>query len=361
MKKYFSLLVALTTLVAAAAEAPLKIISIDVEGGAATLYVTPQGHSVLIDTGWPTSSGTPRSVAPGAAPRPPRPPSAPQIVAAAKAAGVTRLDYLIISHYHVDHVGGVHELMAMMPIGTFVDHGPNREETPADIAPGRVATMPAALYPPYVAAIASRKHIVLKAGQNLKVDDLVLTAVSSDGQPIAKPVAGAGSVGVDCAKATSKEVTSDQENPYSVGILAQWGKARILALADLTWSAENALVCPINRIGHVGLMFADNHGSDIANSPTLLNSVQPTVVLMNNGSTKGADGAVLDRVTAVTGPQGLWQLHFATRTPDKNAPADQIANLDGPDTMASITVTVDKRGSFTLTNSRNGFSRAYGK
>ncbi len=361
MKKYFALLAALMTVAAAAAAAPLKIIAIDVEGGAATLYITPQGHSVLIDTVWPTSTGAPQRVAPGATPRPPRPPSAQQIVAATKAAGVTRIDYLIISHYHVDHVGGIHDLMAMMPIGAFIDHGPNREETPADIAPGRVATMPAALYPSYVAAIAGRKRIVLKAGQKLKVDDLILTAVSSDRQPIAKPVVGAGSVGVDCAGATSKDVISDQENPYSVGILAQWGKARILALADLTWNAENALVCPINRIGRVDLMFADNHGNDISNSPTLLNSVKPSVVLMNNGATKGADGVVLDRVTVLTGPQGLWQLHFATRSPGKNAPVDQIANLEGPDAMASITVTVDKSGSLTLTNNRNGFSRSYGR
>jgi beta-lactamase superfamily II metal-dependent hydrolase len=354
-------LVALPAIAVAAADAPLRIISIDVEGGAATLYVTPQGHALLIDTGWPAGRGGARG-APGAAPAPPPLSSALRIVAAARAAGVTKLDYLVISHYHVDHVGGVHELLAAMPVDTIVDHGPNRETPALDLAPERMPSQPLALYPKYAEAVAGRKHRVLKAGQNLKLDDLVFTAVTSDAERIARPLAGAGAPGAGCAQATSKAGTDNggEENVRSVGMVAQWGRARILALADTPWDQENALVCPVNRIGRVDLMFADDHGSDVGSSPALLNSVQPTVVLMNNGSTKGAAGPALDRVTAVTGPQGLWQLHFATRTPDKNAPADQIANIDGPDAMAAITVAVDKRGSVTLTNGRNGFSRTYG-
>jgi hypothetical protein len=111
----------------------------------------------------------------------------------------------------------------------------------------------------------------------------------------------------------------------------------------------------------VDLMMVSHHGSDLSNSPALLESVQPTVALMNNGPMKGGDGPVFDRVAAVTGTAGLWQLHFATRTPDKNAPADQIANLDGQDGAATVVVTVDKRGSLTLANNRNGFTRSYGK
>jgi beta-lactamase superfamily II metal-dependent hydrolase len=354
------MIASLLALDVSAADAPLRIVAIDVEGGAATLYVTPQGRSVLIDTGWPAGMGGPR-LAPGAEPMSPAPSSAQRIVAAARAVGVSQLDYLIISHYHIDHIGGVHDLMALMPIKTFVDHGPNRELPPAGASPGQLAYATATLYPKYLAAIESRKHLVLKAGQELKLDGLVLTAVTSDGEPIARPVAGAGAAGVDCAGATTKAANGGDENPRSVGLLAQWGRARILALADTTWNVENALVCPINRIGPVDLMIVSHHGSDLSNSPTLLNSVRPVAAVMDNGATKGGDGAVLDRVTAVTGPSGLWQLHFATRTPDKNAPVDQIANLDGgPDIMATILVKVDRSGSFSLTNSRNGFTRSYG-
>ena len=350
------------TAASAAAEAPLRIISIDVDGGAATLYVTPQGHALLIDTGWPAGRGGARG-APGSPPPAPMPSSAQRIAAAARAAGVTRLDYLVMSHYHIDHVGGIQELIGLLPIDTFVDHGPNREETAADATPGQQANAPALHYPEYVAAIAGRKHRVIRAGETIRLDDLLFTAVASDGERIARPMRGAGAAGADCAAATSKarDDNGGEENPRSVGLLAQWGRARILALADTSWNAENALVCPINLIGRVDLMFADDHGSDVANSPTLLNSVKPTVVLMNNGATKGAAGPALDRVTAVTGPQGLWQLHFATRTPEKNAPADQIANPEGADAMAAITVAVSQGGSLTLTNGRNGFSRTYAK
>ena len=72
---------------------------VDVEGGAATLFVTPEGKSLLVDTGWPAGMGGARAVA-GA---PPQPSSADRIVAAAHKLGINRIDYLLISHYHVDH------------------------------------------------------------------------------------------------------------------------------------------------------------------------------------------------------------------------------------------------------------------
>lgn len=344
----------------ATSAAQLRIISIDVDGGAATLYVTPRGHALLIDTGWPAGRGGVRG-APGAPPPPPPTSSAQRIVDAARAAGVSKLDYLVISHYHVDHVGGVHDLLALMPVDTIVDHGPNRETPAPTLAPERLATQPIALYPRYAEVVAARKHRVLKAGDTLKLDGVVFTAVTSDGERIAKPLPGAGAPGADCAHATSKAGTDNggEENVRSVGLLAQWGSARILALADTPWDQENALVCPINRIGRVNLMFADDHGSDVGSSPTFLSSVTPSVVIMNNGSTKGAAAGALERVAALTGSQGLWQLHFATRSPEKNAPADQIANPDGADAMATLTIAVDRSGRFTVTNGRNGFSRTY--
>jgi hypothetical protein len=86
------------------------------------------------------------------------------------------------------------------------------------------------------------------------------------------------------------------------------------------------------------------------------------VAVFNNGATKGADGSVLDTFTGVTGAGGIWEVHFAAKTPDKNPPADQIANLaGGPDVMASLVVSVDKSGEITVTNGRNGFSRSYPK
>src|SRR3954447_1228424 len=101
-----------------AADDTLLIDSIDVEGGAATLYITPEGQSLLIDTGWPTDIGAQD------------PDSVQRIVAADRKHGLSKLDYVLVTHYHVDHVGGVAELLAQFPVGTMLDHGPNREAAP---------------------------------------------------------------------------------------------------------------------------------------------------------------------------------------------------------------------------------------
>src|SRR5260221_4274141 len=93
----------------------LRIYFVDVEGGQATLFVTPAKQSLLIDTGWPGNDGR----------------DADRIVAAAKLAGISKIDYVLITHFHMDHVGGAPQLAARIPIGTFIDHGENRESTDA--------------------------------------------------------------------------------------------------------------------------------------------------------------------------------------------------------------------------------------
>ena len=93
----------------------LQIYFVDVEGGQATLFVTPDKESLLIDTGWPGNDGR----------------DADRIVAAAKKAGISKIDYVLITHFHEDHVGGAPQLAAKIPIGTFIDHGENRENTDA--------------------------------------------------------------------------------------------------------------------------------------------------------------------------------------------------------------------------------------
>src|SRR6184192_2629395 len=103
----------LSAAVAGAESKSLQIYFVDVEGGQATLIVSPSGQSLLIDTGWAGFNGR----------------DSDRIVAAARVAGVKQLDYLLITHYHRDHVGGVAELADRMKIGTFVDHGPNQEDS----------------------------------------------------------------------------------------------------------------------------------------------------------------------------------------------------------------------------------------
>jgi beta-lactamase superfamily II metal-dependent hydrolase len=336
----------------------LRIVVVDVEGGAATLFVTPQGKSLLIDAGWPDGIGGPRAVA--GQPAPPPLSSAERIVTAARALGLSRIDYLVVTHYHVDHVGGVPDLLRRFPVGMVIDHGPNREELPAKPSPMALKFAPATLYPAYLKAIAGKPHRVMKPGETLKIDDLTLTVVDSDRKIIARPLAGGGEPGADCASATSMARDGGEENARSLGFLATWGKARLLALGDTSWNVENSLVCPNDRIGPVDLMLSDNHGSDISNSPVFVNTLKPRVVVVANGTSKGGDASVLDTMRASPRIEGLWQLHSALRSPDKNEPDNHIVNLAGDDADGRpLKIGVEKSGTITVSNPRTGHSESY--
>lgn len=345
---------------AQAAEKPLKVV-IDVEGGAATLFITPEGKTLLVDAGWPKGMGVPRPPE-GAPPGPPQPSSAERIVAKAKAAGVSRIDYLLITHYHVDHIGGIHDLLPMIPVGTLVDHGPNREELPAGANPGQAASAPATLFPKYAALSPPYKRRSVAVGQSLQVGSVKFTFVASDAQAIDKPLPGAGGRTAFCDITPDKAANGGEENVRSIGFVATYGKARIMDLGDLTWNREKALVCPVNKIGKIDLLLVSHHGSELSNSAPLLDAVSARVALMANGARKGGDKATFETLAATASKPAVWQSHFATRSPEANRPADYIANPDAwPDGGYSLTAEVGKDGAISVVNERNGFSQTYPK
>jgi competence protein ComEC len=356
----FAAALVLTTTTAAAArnQQPLRIIALDVEGGAATLYVTPQKHSLLIDAGWPSGMGGVRP-APGETAQA-TPSSAERIAAAVKAAGLDRIDYLLITHYHVDHVGGAVELLSLVPVGTVIDHGPNREQIPEGASPRAVAAAPATTYPKYLAAIGNRPHRVMKPGEVLRIDEMQVTAVDSDGEILTTPLANGAAPGAGCATATTDDNLGGEENPRSLGVLITWGHARVLSLGDTTWNLENRLVCPRNLIGPVDVMFADNHGSENANSPVLVNSVRPRLIVFANGPAKGAAAQSIATATASPRIEGVWQIHFAEQHPDQNVPAERIANPAGqPDAMHPLLIALSKDGALRVTNPRTGATETH--
>jgi beta-lactamase superfamily II metal-dependent hydrolase len=344
-----ALALALSATGAQGAQKPLRVALIDVEGGAATLFVTPEGKSLLVDTGWPAGMGLPAGA-------PPAPSSAERIVDAAKRMGLRRIDYLLISHYHLDHVGGAPELLEKFPVGTVIDHGPNREAPPPDQPPSPTQT--AQLYARYQVAVGSRPHRVMKPDETLKLGSLSLRFVAGDRVIGGRPASGPPTPG--CDTTPSKSQVGGEENPRSLGFVASYGKARILDLADLTWDLEKQLVCPTNRLGRIDLLLVSHHGSDLSNSAPLLAATAPRVALVANGARKGGDRPVLERLKAAPSAPAVWQLHFATRAAEANAPERYIANLDGqPDAGALLEAQVSKDGAVTVVNSRNGARETY--
>jgi beta-lactamase superfamily II metal-dependent hydrolase len=327
----------------------LRLIAIDVEGGAANLYITPGGKSLLIDTGFPAGMGEPPGAA-GIAVS-----SAQRIAAAARNAGLTRIDHVLISHYHVDHVGGLFELMALIPVGAVIDHGVNRELSAAGATPGPIA--PATTYPRYIAAIAGKPRRQLRAGDRVWIDGLELTAVASDGEVITRPLAGAGGAGIACATAADEARDGGEENWRSLGVRLRWGKARVLSLGDATLRLENRLACPRDLIGPVDLMFASNHGSANAGSEALLRTVQPRIILVSNGPTKGADAAVMERLKSLPFRPAVWQLHVAMHSAAADVAPDYIANLDRT-TANNLMLTISDSGKVRVTNQRTGLVAA---
>jgi beta-lactamase superfamily II metal-dependent hydrolase len=367
-------LLALTALTnpACAQSGTLKMVSLDMEGGAATLFVTPEGKSLLIDTGWASGIGV-RPGGPDGAQN-----SADRIVAAARKLGVSKIDYLIITHYHADHIGGLFDLAAKMPIGTFIDHGPVVETPPPNLPPERVGRTSKAQYERYVAQLLpGHEHLVVKPGDVIHIGSLTDTIVASDAKHIEKPLAGAGQPNPVCddpATQVTKNV-GGEENAHSVASLLRFGKVSIAAFGDLSWLQEHQLSCPVTRIGHVNVMIVTQHGSDISGNPASIADMHPDIAIMGNGARKGGDLDPINTVAHSPGLMGFWRNHESLAHPELSGDKDYIANLTPagaqesfqanaryqlpPDAGYAIRADISADGTVTVTNERNGFSKTY--
>ena len=338
MKRPFALTASLllTPAIALAQRSPdLRIAFADADGGQATLFVAPAGQSLLVDTGWEDRPGTP----PGA--------DAGRILALCRQAGVTKIDTVLITHFHEDHAGGVPALLDRIPVGQVVDHGPNREARAAESGPATLA-----VYAAYTRALADHhvRHRVARPGDHPPIPGFDMTIVSGDGQTLTTPLPGAGTPNPACAASPTKPL-EDTENDRSLGFVLMFGKARILDLGDLTWNRERPLVCPTNLLGPIDLFVVSHHGFDHSNSPAFLAAIHPRVSVMDNGATKGASPTAWQIVHDHSGE--LWQLHTAEGSGAHNVADDHIANLPGtPDHGYPLVVTVSAGGGISVNNSR---------
>ncbi len=247
-------------------EKPLLIYSIDVEGGQATLFVTPAGASLLVDTGWAGNDNR----------------DALRIQKAMENAGITKIDHVIITHYHDDHVGGVPQLVKLVQVDEFIDHGINREDSEETRKN----------FTAYEAAIQGHPHRIVRPGDTIDLPGFNVVVLAADGERIASVKGTKPAPNPFCAE-EKKWPEDPSENAHSIGILVTFGKFRVLDLGDLTGAKEVALVCPNNPIGTVDLYIASHHGLNLSNSNSLVYAIHPRVAIMNNGAHKGRKRGVV--------------------------------------------------------------------
>lgn len=287
-----------------AADRNLDIYFIDVEGGAATLMVTPAGESVLVDAGWPRADAR----------------DAKRIEGVARyAAGLKQIDHFLCTHWHTDHYGDIEQLSKLIPVKRFWDRG-----IPAQASDG------AQDFPALIAAYkraSGGQSTALKAGDSIPLKraglPISLKVVSSNGKVIGE---GSQELAVTCAKHGKAPAEDESDNKLSVGTLLKVGDFGFLNLGDLTWNIEHKLACPKNRVGDVDLWQVTHHGWEASGNPAIVEATQPRVAMMVNGARKGASPSVVRMLKSAPSVQALYQLHTNVTEGAENTTPERIAN-----------------------------------
>jgi len=360
---FVALVAAVPNLAAAQSDSPtLDIYFIDTEGGQATLYVSPSGETMLVDTGNPGERDHTR------------------LMEVLREAGVDRIDHLFLTHYHVDHYGGLEALAAAVPILNYYDHGRSSESDRPAVA---------AFEQRYAELTSRATRTSVRPGDRVPLAGVDVLVVASHRELLREPIAGAPGVGdpnpaCESFQPIDQSAFPDIDNDHSAGFVMTYGEFRTINLGDLMWNYEYALMCP-NLLGRVDVYLTSHHGQGISGSAALVHGLRPRVAIMNNGTRKGGALSTFEILHASPDLEDLWQLHWSYHAMvDHNAPGVFIANLDDPAVIAGvispaaegggqgrggtpaahspahwIKVSAQADGTFTVTNSRNGFSKTY--
>ncbi|MCS6861460.1 MAG: MBL fold metallo-hydrolase [Abditibacteriales bacterium] len=320
----------------AAQQKGLDIYFIDVEGGAATLIVTPQRESLLVDCGWPGERDPARIAK-----------------VAKEVAGLKQIDHLIITHWHTDHAGDVAQLMKVIPVKNFYDRG-IPDPLPRDVSRQQIEIYRQA---------TQGKSIPLKPGDEIKLKSgsvpLKLRVLASSGIVLGEPPHAPQTRPCDRGHAAMPEDTSD--NARSIAFLLSFGNFDFFDAGDLTWNVEHKLVCPTNLVGTVDVYQVTHHGMDISNNPVLMQALQPRVAIMNNGPRKGGAAKTYARLKSVQGLEDIFQLHRNVQTTEEdNAPPAFVANDEENCQGEFIHLSVDPTGqTYTVAVPSKGTRRSY--
>lgn len=310
MRSLLSLVVTgMVCLVTAAVQADerdgrLDIYFIDVEGGAATLFVTPAGETMLIDSGYPDYGGRDRD----------------RILKVVKdVAGKSQIDHAVVSHWHLDHYGNHAALASQIKIGQFWDRGIPESLMEDDKFGDRIVQYRAA---------SQNKSKAVKVGDALPLKSattpLAVKVVTASGEVL--PNDGPMNPFADKHVPQKDDPT---DNARSISLLLSFGKFRFLCCGDLTWNTEAKLMTPRNPIGQIDLFMVTHHGLEVSNNPVLVLAIDPRVAVSCNGPTKGAHANTIATLKQVKSLQSMYQLHRNVKLdPSAQAPAENIANQE---------------------------------
>jgi beta-lactamase superfamily II metal-dependent hydrolase len=314
----------------------LDIFVIDTEGGEAVLYIAPTGEAMLYDTG--------------------RPETFNRIRALIEQEQIPVLDIVIVSHYHGDHVGGAGDLPSL-PVRNFrqfIDHGTYTTE----VQPNQSVN-----FERYLAVRNLAKARRAEPGETLSFGEVDVHVVGSSGERIKTPVPGAGEPNPLCSNHVPKRDIRAVENDEVVSVVVRYGDFVLLELGDMLWNHEQQVVCPDNLLGTVDVYHTSGHGAHWGSNPVMVHAVQPRVAVMNNAHVKGGDTVTFDTLRSSPRMQDVWQIHYSSenaRARDNSAD-DFIANLDDAPGHVGHYFKISARpdGSFSVLNSRNGFTKDY--
>jgi beta-lactamase superfamily II metal-dependent hydrolase len=317
---------------------PLEVYWIDVEGGAATLIVTPAGESVLVDAGNPGGRDSGRIVK-----------------VAKESAHLERIDALVVTHLHNDHFGGVAELSKVLPIGMLYENG--IENAPA--SEQAQATVPA-----FRGASVGRR-LVVQPGDKISLKQAPGAAplslrVLAARQNFGKPAASATRPNPANCQNLTQQPADTSDNANSIVMLLEDGPFRMFLGGDLTWNLEQRLVCPNDSVGPVDVYQSVHHGLDLSNNPALVRTLQPHVVVFNNGVRKGFEKNAVATVNSTPSVEAVYQVHRSLRDGAVNGADDRIANREEACSGQGIAMSVTPDGrSYTMTVPSTGHKMTY--